>query len=527
MINNSYERDIRYIKAKTGVSESKAKRYYKINENNIKKTLKYIKKKIQSGEIVVKDSETSGVVYGNVSNSSTLYGMDKFNTPRGHGFAAERANHICDVLTGKNAKIVGDDNAKFGADRIVNNINIQSKYCESGSKCIQECFENGRLKYINTDGSPMQIEVPADKYDEAVMAMERRIRNGGVPGVRNSSEAKNIVRKGNFTYEQAKNIARAGTVESITFDAFNGAIISTTTFGLSATMTFAVSIWNGNDFDVALKSATYSGLKVGGTTFVTAIVSSQLSRAGLNSALVGSSEAIINMMGPKASAVLVNSLRSGTNIYGAAAMKSASKMLRGNIITGAVSAAALSSVDVVNIFKGKISGAQLFKNVTNTVSALAGGTAGWVGGVSAGATIGSVVPVVGTVIGGFVGGLVGSAVAGGTARGASNKLLSGFIEDDANKMVKIIQNEFVKMASDYLLNEKEATKVTDNLQNELNVSVLKNMFASSNREQFAHDLLIDLIEIEVKKRKKIKMPSPKEMQKGLKRVLEEIADNKN
>ena len=67
-------------------------------------------------------------------------------------------------------------------------------------------------------------------------------------------------------------------------------------------------------------------MKVGGTAFVTTIIASQLSKAGLNSALVGSSEAIVSFMGPKASAVLVNAFRSGSNIYGAAAMKSAAKL---------------------------------------------------------------------------------------------------------------------------------------------------------------------------------------------------------
>ena len=52
----------------------------------------------------------------------------------------------------------------------------------------------------------MQIEVPADKYDDAVKAMQDRIDKGQVPGVK---DAKEIVRKGNVTYEQAKNIAKA------------------------------------------------------------------------------------------------------------------------------------------------------------------------------------------------------------------------------------------------------------------------------------------------------------------------------
>ena len=66
--------------------------------------------------------------------------------------AAERANHLYDKLTGHNAKIVGDDNAKNGADRIVDGVYIQSKYCATGSRCVNECFENdgkGAFRYMN------------------------------------------------------------------------------------------------------------------------------------------------------------------------------------------------------------------------------------------------------------------------------------------------------------------------------------------------------------------------------------------
>ena len=525
MLNELDEFCINDIKKKTGIDEERAREYYKANGCDIETTLKDIQDKISKGIIVV-DTQTTGVIYGNVSNASTLYGMDKFNTPRGHGFAAERANHLYDKLSGKNANIVGDDNLKWGADRVVDGLSIQSKYCNSGSKCIQECFQDGKFKYMNPDGSLMQIEVPSDKYDAAVQAMENRIKNGQVPGVTDPSEAKTIVRKGHFTYQQARNIAKAGTVESIAFDAVNGTVIATNAFGISATLTFAVSIWNGEDFEVALKSATYSGLKVGGTTFVTAVLSSQLSKAGLNSALVGSSEAIVNMIGPKASALLVNAFRSGTNIYGAAAMKSAAKMIRGNAITGAVSIVVLSSVDVVNIFRGRVSGAQLFKNIANTTSTVAGGTAGWVGGAAAGAAVGSVIPIIGTTVGGIVGGLLGSFAGGSVAGKVSNTVLSEFIEDDADEMVLIIEKVFTKMAEDYLLSQKEAENIIDYLKEDLTGSTLKDMFASSNREEFAHELLISNVEREVNNRKLIKkLPSQEELQKGLRSVLEEISDN--
>lgn len=331
----------------------------------------------------------TGIILGDVGNASTLYGESTFGAARGHGFAAERANHLFDTVTGRDATIVGDSNVKNGADRLVDGVQIQSKYCSSGSNCIAECFEEGKFRYYNPDGKPMQIEVPSDKYDAAVTAMKERIRKGEVPGVSDPEDARTIIRKGHFTYEQVRNIAKAGTIESIVYDATNGAIIATSTFGITAVISFATSVWNGESMEAALKNAAFNGLKVGGVTFVTAVLAGQLSKAGLNSLLVGSSEAIIKVLGPKGSAILVNAFRSGKNIYGAAAMKSAAKMLRGNVITGTVSAVILSTGDVINIFRSRISGAQLLKNVTNTVSSVAGGTAGWVGGAAAGAAIGS------------------------------------------------------------------------------------------------------------------------------------------
>lgn len=86
--------------------------------------------------------ESAEVVQANMANADLIYGYDKFANQRGgHGFAAEKANHLYDLLTGNEAKIIGDDNAKNGADRLVNGIEIQSKYCKTGSKCIAECFD--------------------------------------------------------------------------------------------------------------------------------------------------------------------------------------------------------------------------------------------------------------------------------------------------------------------------------------------------------------------------------------------------
>lgn len=467
-------------------------------------------------------SEQAGVTYGNVSNASTIYGETKFNAARGHGFAAERANHLYDKVTGNDAQLVGDDNAKNGADRIVNGVQIQSKYCATGSKCIKECFDkNGNWRYSNPDGSPMKIEVPSDKYDDAVRAMEERIRRGEVPGVSDPAKAKEIVCKGHFTYEQAKNIARFGTVESITYDAVNGAIVGATTFGITAAMTFAVSVWNGEKFDDALHNAVAAGVKVGGISFATAVLAGQMTKAGAYGLAADASAQIVKLMGPKAAAVLVNAFRSGTNIYGAAAMKSAQKMLGSNMVTAVASVVVLSTVDVVNVFRGRISGAQLFKNVINTSASIAGGATGWTAGAAAGAAVGSVIPGVGNAIGAVVGGILGAACGGSVAGKAATAVTDEFIEDDANEMVRIIESEFANLANDYLLNQTEAEKVVDGLSKSIDGSTLKDMYAESNRERFARDLIKPHIEAIVKNREIIRLPDNMQMVQGLRFILEE------
>ena len=458
-----------------------------------------------------------GVAAGAYGQVNKLYDEEKFHAAQGHGFAAERANTLYDKLTGHESRIVGDDNVKNGADRVLDGAKIQSKYCLSGRNCINECFDKeGNFRYWD-NGKPMHIEVPSDKYDAAVQVMEEKIRQGKLPGVTDPNEAKSIVRKGHFTYEQAKNIAKAGTVESLRYDAVNGVIIASSAFGVTAIITLATNLWSGEDFDKSLKLATFSGLKVGGTAFITTILTGQLSKAGLNSTLVGSSEAIVRVMGPKASAILINSFRHGGNIYGAAAMKSAAKLLRGNVITAGVTVVVLSSFDVANIFRGRISGKQLFKNLANSASTVGGGTAGWLGGAAIGSAI---LPGVGTV----VGGLIGSIAVGAGAGKVSNAVLGTFIEEDADEMVRIIQKTFEELSVDYLLSQKEAEKCIDRLSEKLDGKKLKDMFASKDRKEYARRMLVPIIENETKSRKYIAAVSDERLALSLRSVLEDISD---
>lgn len=447
-----------------------------------------------------------------------------FHAQRGHGFAAEKANHLHDVLTGKDAQHKGPDQVKNGADRVVDGVQIQTKYCRTGSDCIRECFDkaSGEFRYFNQDGTPMQIEVPSDKHEAAVQALKDRISKGQVRGVTDPKEAEQIVRKGHYTYEQVRNIAKFGTIESLTYDALNGIKLAGTAMGISAAISFAHALWNGDDFEKALKSACYSGLQVGGVAWISSIAVAQVGRTGLEQSMRAATDYAVKAMGPKVSALIVNGIR-GTSLSGAAAMSSASKLLRGNVVTGVITTAVLSSVDVGRLVQGKISGAQAFKNITNTAAGVAGGTGGWVAGAAAGAAIGSAVPLVGTAVGGIVGGLLGAFVGGSAASSASKTVLDKFIEDDAQEMMRILQREFERLAYDFLLSEREIDAVVKALGNLEMPAELRKMYASDHRRAYAVSLVKPLIVKQISARSVTLLPSGEQLMTGARGVLEALA----
>lgn len=453
---------------------------------------------------------------GNLVDSNyTMYQSSK-----SHGYAAEKMNHVYDTLAGEDTKIVGTDNAKNGADRVVNGIEIQTKFCATGKRCITECLnEKGNFKYIDSKGNPMKIEVPKDKYDEAVKTLEEKIKNGKVPGVSDPKQAKEIVKKSPFTYEQAKNVAKFGTIESITYDAVEGIKTAGTAIGISAAMSFAHSIWNGEDIEDALKNACHVGIQVGGISWISTIAAKQLARTSFQSTVRVGTDALAKQVGPKVAAILVNASRNmtgGAAIYGGAAMKSFSKMMSGNIVTGVAMTVVLSTADVYRMFQGKASGKQVVKTVAKSAVGVAGGTGGMLAGAAAsgkiGAVVGSVIPGAGTLIGGtvgvFVGGLFGAFSGGIAAQKVTEIVMDDWLEikDDIDEMMDIFNKEFSKLSFDYLLSSNDVEKVTSKIREIDLPDEMRNMFHSSNRREHAKVIIIPLIIRVVETRKKIILP---------------------
>ncbi len=489
------------------------------------------------GLAAVKTSET---YVRQVSFRAGLHTKENGQTVQtGHGIAVEHASNLYDEIKGKDVQHVGSNNAKHGPDRIVNGQVIQTKYIKTPRGCVASCFDrknNGTFKYVGKDGQPMQIEVPFEHYDKAVELMKTKISEGKIPGISDPARAKEIVRQGIFTHEQAKNLVRFGRIESVSYDAINGMRIGGVVGSVSALLTFAVSVWQGQEIKIALKQATRAGLQVFSSSFASHLVVSQIGRTGAEQSLRGASNLVVEGLGPRTCSFL-SEFAGKQGLRGVAAQKYLAKALRGNAITAVVVTLVLSVKDIYRLLDRRISFSQAVKNVTTTgasvaggmAGASAGGAAGASAGAATGAAIGSIVPVIGTGAGAAIGGTIGwtvGALAGGAAGGAAagaatNAVMGLIIEDDAVALSKEFQQVASEIANSFVLSEEEVDSLAREIGKFDLAEFLRNMYASGNRRALVASRIKPLIVSIVAKRPAIKEPSLSELLTSLEDVLVE------
>lgn len=331
------------------------------------------------------------------------------NRRTGHGFAAEDANALVDRRSGHKVQKTGWDNAPDGPDRIVDGVKIQTKYCQSARASVNSAFndQTGKYRY-----SGQQLEVPKDQYAEAVKVMEEKIREGKVDGVTDPAQAKNLVRKGHYTYDQAVKIAKAGNWESLKFDIRNQAGASATAGAISAAVTFVSAKHQGSTTKEAFKASGIQAGKTAGKTMVTGVATQQFLRtsAGRTTTAVlqkSANKAIDAAMRSGVGRKVVEKTAEGVGkraLTGAAARNVLSRTASTNVITATAAFAVSAIPDTIRLCTGKISGKEYGERTACNGAGAVGGT----GGAWAGAAIGSCFcPGIGTAIGGFIGGIAG------------------------------------------------------------------------------------------------------------------------
>lgn len=445
------------------------------------------------------------------------------NKPAGHGELAEEANNIIDRLQGHQAEILGRDNAKNGPDRSVDGVLIQTKYYKTAHGSLEACFDpsSHQYRYLTEDRTPMQLEVPKDQYQQVLRSFEKKISQGKVPGVSDPKDAEKIVRKGKLTYDQAVNLAKPGTAESLKYDAATGAVTCSCAFGLSFLATTFMAYRETRDITGAVQAGIAAGVQVFGLSFAQHMVVSQLSRTGLSNALMAPSQAVVGELGFKTSATIVNGLRALTGktaISGAAASKQLAKMLRGNAVSAAVTLAVFSVPETYKLFQGKASGAQYAQNMACLATSIAGGIAGAAAAGVAAAKVGAVAgtavsPGEGTIVGlagGMVGGTVGTVAAG---------VVGGILfEGDSASFGRYFNAMVSCMAVEYLLDGREMDEllaVLNCVKPEEFRTLMEETLSSRDQEAKVRAFLVPMFDETVSRRERFALPTSRQISDAL------------
>ena len=437
-----------------------------------------------------------------------------------HGYAAEEANSFYDNLHGIKSEVTGYDNVKNGADRVIfdrngSKILIQDKYYSTAARSVDACFDEttGQFRYIDGDGKPMLIEVPADQYDDCVQLMKTKIAEGKVAGVTDINEAENLVKKGNLTYKQAVNLTKAGNIDSLKYDAAHSCVTAATAFGIGTTIDFIIRIHNGEDWSTAAKNSAITGLKTGSKAFAISVITLQLSKTGIVNLFAPGAEALVKVCGKPFAEALLKAY--AYNAPGQAANTAAANLLKTQALAQSVTLIVMSVPDIIDVIEGRISAAQMIKNFGVTLTGLVGGTVGYGAGSFVG---GSILPGLGNVVGGVIGSVTGGALATYLAELGFDQ----FIVDDAEKMMAIIETEFCNLGDEYLINEDEAASIADQIGTVFNEDVLKDMYQSKDKNAFAKEKLTVLFDEMNSNRETIHVPTDTEMRYALKDSLEGV-----
>ncbi len=455
----------------------------------------------------------------------------KYHTKGGHGFSAEDANNFADMIRGKNAEVVGVSNEFNGADRVVNGLQVQSKYFQSASKTVAAAFDTstGMYRY-----SGQVLEVPNDQYEGCVELMRGRISQGKVPGYSNPADAEKMIQQGTITYKQARNIARAGNVDSLVFDAKSQAVTSSYVFAVSFAVTFAQGKWRGDDIKEATRSALATAVAAGSTTLITGIIGAQILRTKAAAiGVVSVRNGVRVVSGTAVGREAIHRIAAGSlgkAVYGSAAVNHVSKLFRSNAVTATIAAVATSTPDFYRVmFDRSISWRQFTKNFSVNIGGVAAGTMGWIGGAAAGAAIGSAVPIVGTAAGGVVGGIVG-ALGGGVGGSTASKAIADRVANDDDKLLaKVFQDEIQVLAFEYMFTELEVEKIADEACRVVKPSWLRQMFKQSKKAS-DHDAMKAFVRAEFEprfeaiacQRPKVLLPAPEEVENEVLSLVEVI-----
>lgn len=383
------------------------------------------------------------------------------NGTQGHGVSAEWGNTSIDRLRGRYATTQpGGTNLKYGGDRLVGRTLVQTKYYQTYNNGVPDPG-NARASvgaYLkNVDGyfsnGVKQVEVPRDQFPDAVQRMKQAISDGKIPGENNPNNAKRYVRKGVWTYDQSLQIAKCGTIPSISVDVAGGITSSIPGASIGALMTY----WNARSNGMEMRDA----IKVTGGVFAKSMLMGTLTYAGT----MQLTKLIFNN-GSK------SAVKTALTKFTTAMPEQAFKRL--NILVTLTIQVAPS---ILKSFEGKQSWSDVGSELTTGISGISGMS---IGGVIGTAVLPGVGTAVGAIVGSFAASFVGSKV---------GKMIFG--QSSQTVMMNLLKEEFIDAVYQSPLNQDEIQSIMQSIFNDKSLKkTLGFMYKSNDRRWFARENII-------------------------------------
>ena len=332
----------------------------------------------------------------------------------------------------------------------------------------------------------MEIEVPRDLYTDFAKKLQDHIDKGDINGIAPGTKAETILRRGMFTYEQAYNIAKAGTIESLTVDALNGVITTSSGAAISSVISFAVAIWRGKTAKEAAQASLETGIQVLGKGMMIYTLTMQLTRSEI--VLPFFSTTVNNPVMDLATELTQNIKASKFAKTEVGKQLGLKKLTEKVVLSNAITAAVVFGPDTFKFLRGRISSKQLFKNSVIGAS-----------GIAAGAAVGAFCGPLGVITGGILGSM------------ASKKLLDRYIEDDAIEMFYIYKEEFLDVIMVSGLTESEFKQVTEcTIGSDKLSKFLEIMYSKEDSRGFAREYVQECVQQIYENKKRINSSMIKE-----------------
>lgn len=424
------------------------------------------------------------------------------------GFLVEDYLTKMDKLNFKASKVVGNDLKTSGPDRQVNGQYIQTKYHRTAESTLGAAFDSeGNYRYVGEDNIKYQFEVPYEQYNEIKSSFKEKVRNGEVPNIKDEAQVDEIVKQGLLTHEQGVNLAKAGTIDSLKYDALTGSVMCLSVLGLSFVTSAFFTFLATKDIKYAVKEGLICATKSYGLSVLTYVATAQFMRTSLGNQMARSMWLTNGMKeGTVKNLSSATRLIAGKEEIAKESIKSLRKelatTLNSTIISSLISFTVFSIPETIKLCTRKISVSQYAKNLVKLGAGIVGGAVGSITAGSIAATAG-VTGAAGVAVG-VVGSMTG-AFAVGAAVGVVADVL---VEDDIIRYSRLFNAYVSHYVNEYMLIESEIDillKKLGNVDGKEFTKFFEKVHASKKQEQTIKKFLTPYFEEIVTNREKFSL----------------------